>query len=666
MRKTASWRRLALSLALTFGLLCGGWVTLRAAAPPPLPDGLAAAISATTPGQLVVGVAPDFNESARQVMLARSGATLDDWLPNLGLARVFTPVGEELAVAEALHVEPAVDFIAPNRKLARVADVPLDPYWPQQWGMAKVSGPAAWNLAWGDPGVPIAIVDTGIQQDHWDLLVQTWYNPGESAVDPATGGRTCDAVIAHNGIDDDSNGYVDDCRGWDFVSDDANPQDEHGHGTAVAGIASAATNNPNPSAPGSYEGVAGMGRRASLMALRVLDSGGRGYAYDIAAAIDYAAAQGAGVINLSLTFPPATPDSPDIDILRRAIAAAQAANVLVVGASGNENYNGVDYPAKLPGVLAVGASTRQDTRAYFSNYGARLDLVAPGEGIFSTLRAPDLHSYGYYGNTGSGTSFAAPHAAGTAALVRALRPDLDQAAIYELIRRTADDVGAPGFDAFTGWGRLNAYQAVSEAIVGLRLALVADQPTVTVGGQTAVHLEITVPEGAASGGVAAGIGARAALIANLGAFEPITVTADGQGRATAIFAAGPLTGVAHITATLGSVTATLPITITSSVPARIAVTAAPQIIPVGGRAVITATVSDAGGNAVADGAEVSFATTLGAVAPATATTHGGSASTILTAGVESGAAAVQASIGGLTMTVPVKIVRTVHLPLVMQ
>ena len=655
--------RLAIAVALALGLFTtGGWALRVAAAPVRPPVNLAAEIAETTPGKLVIAVAPDFDESDLRAMLAGSGAMLDDWLPNLGLALVSTPIGEELAVAEALHVEPAVDFIAPNRKLARIADVPLDPYWPEQWGMAKVSGPAAWNLAWGDPGVPIAIVDTGIQQDHWDLQSQTWYNPGESAVDPATGGRTCDAVIAHNGIDDDGNDYIDDCRGWDFVSDDANPQDEHGHGTVVAGIASAATNNPSPAWPGGYEGVAGMGRRASLMALRVLDSGGRGYAFDIAAGIDYAVAQGARVINLSLTFPPTTPDSPDIDLLRRAIAVAQAADVVVVGASGNENYNGVDYPAKLPGVLAVGASTRQDTRAYFSNYGARLDLVAPGEGIFSTLRAPGLHNYGYFGNTGSGTSFAAPHVAGTAALVYGLRPDLTQDAIYELIRSTADDVDVPGFDIATGWGRLNAYRAVAEAVVGLRLALVAEHPTVTAGGQTAVRLEITAP----SGGVAAGMGARAALIAGLGAIEPLTVTVDARGQATALFDAGPLTGVAHITATLGSVTATLPVTITSGPPARLVVTATPQVIRAGDRAVITATVSDEGGNAVADGAVVSFATTLGAVAPAMAITHGGSASAILTAGVQSGAAAVQASIGGLTLTIPVTIVQTIHLPLITQ
>ena len=663
MRNILSLPRLAMSLALTFAVLGGGWVSLHATAapPPPLPDDLAAAIRATTPGQLVVGVAPNTDEDDLRLMLAGSGATLDAWLPNLGLARVLTPVGDELAVAETLNAEPAVDFIAPNRKLAHIADVPLDPYWPQQWGMAKVSGPAAWNLAWGDPSIPIAIVDTGILQDHWDLHSQTWYNPGESAIDPATGGRTCDTAIAHNGIDDDHNGYIDDCRGWDFVSNDADPQDEHGHGTIVAGIAAAATNNPAPLAPGSYEGVAGMGRQASLMALRVLDSGGVGYAFNIAAAIDYATVNGARVINLSLTFPPATSNSPDIEMLRRAIAAAQAANVLVVGASGNESYNGVDYPAKLPGVLAVGASTRQDTRAYFSNYGARLDLVAPGEGIFSTLRAPGLHSYGYYASTGSGTSFAAPHVAGTAALVCGLRPDLSQDAVYELIRRTADDVDAPGFDIFTGWGRLNANRAVSEAILGLHLALVAEPATVAAGGQTVVRLEIVAPSGAA-----AGMGARIALTTDLGVTEPMTVTADERGWAAAFFTAGSLSGVAHITATLGSVTSTLPVTITSGLPVQLELTAMPHFIPAGGQAVITAKVSDEAGNPVSDGVKVSFATTLGEVAPATAATRGGSASTILTAGAESGTAAVQASAGGLTMTVPVAIARSLHLPLVIQ
>ena len=513
-------------------------------------------LNATEPERLVVGVPPGFDEDILRVELARGGMRLESWLPRLGLALVVMPIGQEFSAAATLDAVPAIDFVAPHRRLARVADVPLDPYWSEQWGLAKVAGPAAWSIAWADPSITVAIVDTGVLQTHWDLQGQTWYNPGESGADPLTGARSCDALIAHNGLDDDDNGYVDDCRGWDFVTGDADPTDEYGHGTVVAGIASAATDNPNPEAPGSYEGVAGMGRQANLMALRVLDSGGYGYAFDIAAGIDYTTAQRAAVVNLSLTFPPTIPDSPDIEIIRRAVAAAQAAGVLVIGASGNQNYNGISYPARLPGVLAVGASTRRDTRADFSNYGARLDLIAPGERILSTLTAPGLHSCGYYHNTGSGTSFAAPHVAGTAALVRGLRPDLSQEAIYELIRHSADDVGEPGFDTFTGWGRLNAYRTVSDAITGLHLDLVADSPTVRPGERNAVRLRITAPSG-----IAAGRGARTAFRASLGAFAPITVTADSRGEAVVYFVAGGLPGTAHITATLGNLTATLPITI---------------------------------------------------------------------------------------------------------
>ena len=126
----------------------------------------------------------------------------------------------------------------------------------------------------------------------------------------------------------------------------------------MAGIASARQTTPAPESPGSYEGVAGMGRQASVMAVRVRRRWD-GYAFDIPAAIYYAPARGAAVINLSLTFPPTTPDSPDIEIMRRAVVAAQAAGVVVVGATGNQNYNDIAYPAKLPGVLAVGASTRR-------------------------------------------------------------------------------------------------------------------------------------------------------------------------------------------------------------------------------------------------------------------------------------------------------------------
>ncbi len=104
------------------------------------------------------------------------------------------PVGQEAAAVSSLQADEQVDFVGLHRKLATIADTPLDPYWGQQWGMAKVQGPAGWDLGWGAPRVAIAVVDTGVQQQQLDLRSQTWYNPGESALD-ANGRRTCDTAV---------------------------------------------------------------------------------------------------------------------------------------------------------------------------------------------------------------------------------------------------------------------------------------------------------------------------------------------------------------------------------------------------------------------------------------------------------------------------------------
>lgn len=550
--------RLLLSLVVAAGLLAVGYLLMAvpadAAAAPAQPD-------ADDALQLVIGVPPHLDAQRLAALAARHGGTVAHWLPRLGLVLVSVPARSAMAATSALAAEPLVDFVTPHEPIVRAAGTPLDPYWPQQWGPARVAGPAAWDLAGGDPSVTVAVVDSGVHQSHYDLAANTWYNPGESGVDPLTGRRTCAAAAATNGSDDDGNGYVDDCRGYDFVARDTDPMDEYGHGTAVAGIAAADTDNPATDGSGAYEGIAGMARRASLMAVRVLNAQGSGYAYDVAAGIDYAVANGARVINLSLTFPPGYgPDSWAVAPVRLAVEAAQAADVLVVAASGNENQPTVDCPACFAGVLAVGASTTTDERVWFSNYAERLDLVAPGVGIFSTLLHPGNDGYGLYNNNGSGTSFAAPHVAGVAAMVRALRPDLRQATVYELVRRTADDVGQPGFDIWTGWGRLNAYRAVTEALPGLTLALTANVSSLLVGTGTDLHLQILAPDG-----TPAGLGARVALSSSLGVVTPTKVTVDGTGCASARLETGLDPGLAYVTAKLGSVQTSLTVTIKNGV-----------------------------------------------------------------------------------------------------
>jgi subtilisin family serine protease len=228
-------------------------------------------------------------------------------------------------------------------------------------------------------------------------------------------------------------------------SEDADVRDDYGHGTHVAGIAGAATNNG--------VGIAGIAWGAQVMPVKVLDQYGNGWYSDIAAGIIYAADNGASVINLSLG------GESDSQTLRAAVDYARNRGAVVVAATGNTG-GAVLYPAAYEPVLAVAATDANDQRASFSNYGPQVDLSAPGEGIYSTWCRPDPVSslcLGNYYFTKSGTSMAVPHVAGVAALVRSRWPDLSASAVISTLLETAQDVDEVGFDPFTGWGRVNAY-----------------------------------------------------------------------------------------------------------------------------------------------------------------------------------------------------------------
>jgi len=347
--------------------------------------------------------------------------------------------------------------------VARDFELRLDPDDPRyaagyQWGLATVGAPAAWYHTQGN-GVVIAIIDSGVDLDHPDLSGTLWTNAGE---------------VAGNGIDDDGNGCIDDVHGCDFVDGDGSPDDANGHGTHVAGIAAAATNNA--------VGVAGMGWGATIMPVRVLDAEGDGSTLDVMNAIYYAVDNGARAINLSLGG-----YSGGCGYMASAISYAQAQGALVVAAAGNDgDEEWFDpavpgnwfYPAACDDVLGVGATRQDDQRAAFSNYGWWVDVAAPGVGVDST------YLYGWYASL-SGTSMATPFVSGLAALVWAKYPAIEGEDVASAIMDGADDLGAAGWDPYYGAGRLNAARALYSVDLSSAGAAAAEMSGDGVAAETA-------------------------------------------------------------------------------------------------------------------------------------------------------------------------------------
>jgi subtilisin family serine protease len=298
---------------------------------------------------------------------------------------------------------------APKRMLA-----PDDFRFEQQWQLARDSvmgAQRAWRLGRGGP-VTIAIVDSGVNLRHPDLRDNLWTNPRE---------------IAGNGIDDDGDGRVDDVHGWDFANGDADPADDNGHGTHVAGIAAARGDNGI--------GVAGVAWRARIMAVKAVDASAQGSSSTVAEAVRYAVARGARIVVLALA------GSDPGSYLESAIREAADRGVLVVCAAGNGGRD-VDaqpvFPAAfdLPNVISVAATSRKGALSRLSNFGrATIDIATPGEGIISTSLS------GVYERR-SGTSMAAASVAGAAALVAAAAPGISAAEIRSVLLSTARGRGA--------------------------------------------------------------------------------------------------------------------------------------------------------------------------------------------------------------------------------
>jgi len=326
----------------------------------------------------------------------------------------------------AARANPAIEYAEPDY-LARPAAVPNDSLYSDQWGLEKIGAESGWDVTTGVISVTIAILDSGIDLSHEDLSGQLWTNPGETA---------------GNGVDDDGNGLVDDVHGWNFLTNSGDLTDENGHGTQVAGVAAAASNNGS--------GVAGVCWNCRVMVVKIMQASGTVNYSDIAAGVAYAAGHGAQVINLSLG------GYADSETLRTAIESAAATAVIAAGA-GNDDTSTPFYPAAYPEVIAVVATDQTDTRASFSNYGSWVDVAAPGVEIKTTFAGND--SYG----SENGTSMSAPFVAGLAGLLMSQYPDWSPALVRQHIINTATSVdgGNPDYAGLLGQGRINAGDALT-------------------------------------------------------------------------------------------------------------------------------------------------------------------------------------------------------------
>ncbi|MFI7522808.1 S8 family serine peptidase [Micromonospora globbae] len=357
------------------------------------------------PHSVLVRFKKGASAAAKDRALAARGASRTREVRGTG----YVEVRSDTAASDLLlrlRDDPAVADVTLDYR-RRAAATPNDPYFAgSQSYLETVRLPQAWDLAKGSTTQLIAVVDTGVNGPHPDLQ-----------------GVTVDGYNAITGA---------------AVAAGAN-SDDNGHGTMVAGIAAANTDNGT--------GVAGAAWTARVMPVKVLDSRGSGYDSDIAAGIAWAADHGATIVNLSLGGPA---DSP---LLHDAIRYATDKGALVVVAAGNEGSDRPEYPAAYPEVLAVGATDRAGNLTDFSSWGDHVDVAAPGFDIVSTGPEQDYR-------VGDGTSFAAPIASGVAALVRAANPSWTPAQVSDRLRATARDAGPRGIDPYYGHGVLDAYHAV--------------------------------------------------------------------------------------------------------------------------------------------------------------------------------------------------------------
>jgi thermitase len=393
-------RRWLVALALLAAMLTGAHPA-DADGPGDEPPPSLAAVAAR---QVVIRIAPS-NEATDVLRDLPVDADIELLIPKLDVWVLEIDAGDVDAALAWLAEQPGVVWAERNQIASAAQIIPDDPGYPDQYGLESIRAPYGWETTTGSASVVIAVLDTGVDASHPDLAGK---------------------VLA----------------GYDFVNDDADPADDNGHGTHVAGIAAAQTDNGT--------GVAGVSWGARVMPVKVLNAAALGTYADVAQGIIWAVDNGAAIVNLSLG------GAAESEAVADAVDYADAQGVLVVAAAGNTGSPVVLFPARLPKVVAVAATDEADARAALSNYGPEIDVAAPGIAIYST----DLG--GSYGDR-SGTSMSTAFVSGLAALI-AGEIGSDPDAVRGAIEDTALDIAPAGRDDFTGYGLIQADAALDEAL----------------------------------------------------------------------------------------------------------------------------------------------------------------------------------------------------------
>ncbi len=430
-----------------------------------------------SPDRILVRFAEGTSESA---MVAARGASplLRSYKGVERLQLLAVPSGLDVDTAIAHYrAQPNVVYAEPDY-LVETQATPSDTQFAALWGLHSGAGvdidaPEAWNLTTGSTTVVVGVIDTGIDYTHPDLTANVFRNALE-----------CNG----NGLDDDANGHVDDCHGIDTANNDTDPFDDNAHGTHVAGTIGASGNNG--------VGVVGVNWNVQIAACKFLGADGSGFISNAIECLDYFKALKDRGVNLVATnnswggggYSQALSDAIDAHLQRGILFVAAAGN------AASDNDGTAAYPANYghPNVISVAATTRTDTRASFSNFGRRtVHVAAPGAEILSTTPGATYSTF-------NGTSMAAPHVTGLAALLKAQDPARDWRTIKNLILAGGDEVDA-GVDTISR-RRLNAFGslACSNRVVASRLQPVGSSITAVPGAPvmlSAVNIDCDAPRG---------------------------------------------------------------------------------------------------------------------------------------------------------------------------